>query len=110
MDNRISEIRRQIRSLRISMLDAEAVMREQISRDEDCAFVAGEMIKMRLVMSRLVDERTRLGDREPVIVTRDPNAQRSPAARPTAVRAAKFHLFAKAVASANRTLADQLQR
>lgn len=106
MDNRISEIRRQIRSLRISMLDAEAVMREQISRGEDCAFVAGEMIKMRLVMARLVDERTKLGDREPIVVTRDPNAQRLPASRPATVRAAKLHLFAKAATPASRARVD----
>ena len=46
MNNRINEIRKQIRALRASMLEAEAVMREQIRRDEDCAFVAGEMLKM----------------------------------------------------------------
>ena len=68
MDNRISEIRRQIRALRVSMLEAEAIMREQINRDEDCAFVAGDLLKMRLVMSRLVEERAMLGDRDPIIV------------------------------------------
>ncbi|WP_338690079.1 hypothetical protein V5279_28045 [Bradyrhizobium sp. 26S5] len=68
MDNRISEIRRQIRALRVSMLEAEAIMREQLNRDEDCAFVAGDLLKMRLVMSRLVEERGVLGDREPIIV------------------------------------------
>jgi hypothetical protein len=41
MDNRISEIRRQIRALRVSMLEAEAIMREQINRDQECSFVAG---------------------------------------------------------------------
>jgi len=64
MDNRISEIRRQIRALRVSMLEAEAIMRQQIDRDEDCAFVAGDLLKMRLVMSRLVEERAVLGDRD----------------------------------------------
>jgi hypothetical protein len=68
MDNRISEIRRQIRALRVSMLEAEAIMREQLNRDEDCAFVAGDLLKMRLVMSRLVEERNVLGDRTPIIV------------------------------------------
>ena len=68
MDNRISDIRRQIRALRASMLEAEAIMREQINRDEGCSFVAGEILKMRTVMSVLVRERTGLGDREPILV------------------------------------------
>jgi len=79
MDNRINEIRRQIRALRISMLEAEAIMREQIKRDEDCAFVAGDILKMRVVMSRLVEERTVLGDNEPILVcfaSRRPRAQK----------------------------------
>ena len=42
MDNSINEIRKQIRALRISMIEAETVMRAQIKRDEDCSFVAGE--------------------------------------------------------------------
>jgi hypothetical protein len=70
MDNRISEIRRVIRTLRVSMRDAEAIMREQINRDEDCGFVARELMKMRTVMSRLVQERTLLGDSEPIVTGR----------------------------------------
>ncbi|MFB9265614.1 hypothetical protein ACFFWD_21085 [Bradyrhizobium erythrophlei] len=77
MDNRINEIRRQIRALRISMLEAEAIMREQIKRDEDCAFVAEDILKMRLVMSRLVEERTVLGDREPILVSFAPHQPRA---------------------------------
>ena len=50
------------------MIEAEAIMRQQINRDEDCAFVAGDLLKMRLVMSRLVEERGILGDRDPIIV------------------------------------------
>ena len=68
MDNRIIEIRRQIRALRVSMLEAEAIMHEQINRNEECTFVAGEVLKMRAVMSLLVRERTALGDREPILV------------------------------------------
>jgi hypothetical protein len=41
MDNRISQIRKKIRALRVSMLEAEAVMHEQVKRDEDCSCVAG---------------------------------------------------------------------
>jgi hypothetical protein len=49
MDNRISQIRKKIRALRVSMLEAEAVMHEQIKRDEDCSWVAGEILAMRHV-------------------------------------------------------------
>jgi len=69
MDNRISEIRKVIRALRVSMREAEAIMHEQIKRDEDCSFVAQEIIKMRIIMSHLVQERTRLGDTDPIIVS-----------------------------------------
>lgn len=68
MDNRINEIRRQIRVLRVSMLEAEAVMHERINQDQECSFVAGELLKMRTVMSVLVCERESLGDREPIRV------------------------------------------
>jgi hypothetical protein len=68
MDNRISEIRRVIRALRVSMREAEAIMHEQINRDEDCTFVAQEVMKMRVVMSGLVQERTALGDTDPIVV------------------------------------------
>jgi hypothetical protein len=33
MDNRINEIRKQIRALRIRTLEAEAIMHDQINRD-----------------------------------------------------------------------------
>jgi hypothetical protein len=68
MDNRINEIRKQIRALRVSMLEAEAVMREQINRDEECSAVAREILVMRAAMSLLVEERTRLGDSDPILV------------------------------------------
>jgi hypothetical protein len=86
MDNRISDIRRQIRALRGSMLEAEAIMREQINRDEGCSFVAGEILKMRTVMSILVRERTALGDREPILVNNFFLPRRAPAPRPFAAR------------------------
>lgn len=87
MDNRISEIRRQIRALRVSMLEAEAIMREQLKRDEDCAFVAGDLLKMRLVMSRLVEERSVLGDREPIVVASASIPRRSPVPKPFMIAA-----------------------
>ena len=87
MDNRVSEIRKQIRGLRVSMIEAEAIMREQINRDESCSFVAGEIMKMRTVMSVLVRERTGLGDREPILVNSFFLPRRAAPPRPVAVRA-----------------------
>jgi hypothetical protein len=85
MDNRINQIRKQIRALRVSMLEAEAVMREQINRDEECSFVAEEVLKMRVVMSLLVEERSLLGDREPILVNSFVIPLRRPAVKPAAV-------------------------
>jgi uncharacterized protein YfkK (UPF0435 family) len=68
MDNKISEIRKKIRALRVSMLEAEAIMQDQINRDEDCSEIAGEIMVMRAAMSLLVGERARLGDRELILV------------------------------------------
>ena len=68
MVNRINEVRKQIRALRVIMFEAEAIVREQVNRDLDCSFVADEMLKMRVVMGLLAEERTRLGDREPILV------------------------------------------
>ena len=81
MDNRISEIRKVIRALRVSMREAEAIMQEQIKRDENCTFVANEMLKMRVVMSELVQERTRLGDTDPIVVSAFAIPRRRPAER-----------------------------
>jgi len=50
------------------MLEAEAIMRVQINQDRDCSFVAGEILKMRAVMSILVRERASQGDNEPILV------------------------------------------
>jgi hypothetical protein len=93
MDNRINEIRRQIRALRVSMLEAEAIMHEQISRDEECSFVAGEVLKMRAVMSLLVRERTTLGDREPILVNSFFIPRRQPTLRAIAAPPVKRHLI-----------------
>ena len=91
MDNRISQLRKQIRALRVSMLEAEAIMHDQIKRDEDCTFVAGDILKMRAVMSLLVQERAQLGDSEPIIVNSNFHPRRSPRAL-VAGRAGKFGL------------------
>ena len=87
MDNRINDIRRTIRALRVSMREAEAIMHEQINREEDCSFVAQEVIKMRSVMSLLVKERAALGDHEPILVNNFFIPRRRPARKPVAVRA-----------------------
>jgi hypothetical protein len=87
MDNRISDIRRTIRALRVSMREAEAIMHEQINRDEDCSFVAQEVIKMRSVMSGLVKERTALGDNEPILVNSFFIPRRRPTRKPVAAPA-----------------------
>jgi hypothetical protein len=90
MDNRINEIRKLIRALRLSMLEAEAIMREQVNQDLACAFVAEEILKMRAVMSVLVREREMLGDREPILVKSFFIPRRPPAApRPLPGRPAK---------------------
>ena len=92
MDNRISEIRRQIRALRVSMLEAEAIMRDQINRDESCGFVAGDILKMRTVMSVLVRERAVLGDHEPILVNGFFVPRRAPAPRAIPVKPANRYL------------------
>jgi hypothetical protein len=89
MDNRINEIRKVIRALRISMMEAEAVMREQIARDQDCTFVSEELLKMRAVMSGLVREKEALGDRTPILVSN--HVTRRPAPKPVFVRPVKRH-------------------
>ena len=70
MDNRINELRKEIRLLRAAMLEAEAAMREQIRHDRDCSEAALRLLIMRGVMSGLACERGRLGDREPIGVER----------------------------------------
>jgi len=95
MDNRINKIRNKIRALRISMLQAEGIMHEQINRDEECSEIAGEIMVMRAAMSTLVLERQRLGDREPILVNCFFIPRRAPAApRPVSGRPEKRHLVA----------------
>lgn len=94
MDNRISEIRKKIRALRVTMLQAEAIMHDQINRDEDCSEIAGEIMVMRAAMSLLVDERARLFDREPIQVSNFFTPRRAPAVpRPVSIRPVKRHLI-----------------
>jgi len=69
------------------MLEAEDIMRDQINRDEECSEIAGEIMVMRAVLTQLVGERTRLGDREPILVNFAFIPRRAPAiSRPAATR------------------------
>jgi hypothetical protein len=93
MNNGINQIRKKIRALRVSMLQAEVIMHDQINRDEKCFEIAAEIMLMRSVMSALVQERTRLGDREPILVNCFFIPRRAPAApRPVSNRHVKRHL------------------
>jgi hypothetical protein len=88
MDNRINENRKKIRLLRAQMLDAEAVIRGQIGRDEDYTENSVGLMAMRAEMSELSKERARLGDdKEPILVERLMHQRRPPAARPVVISA-----------------------
>jgi hypothetical protein len=89
MDNKISEIRKKIRVLRISMLELGDVMRDQIRQDKGCSDVAGQILSMRAEIARLVGERAILGDREPISVCFVP---RRPLSVTAVVRSAKRRL------------------
>jgi hypothetical protein len=85
MNNRINELRKEIRLLRAAMLEAEAAMRDQIQHERDCSETALLLLAMRGVMSGLACERGRLGDREPigvehVFAPRRPYARKAPVA------------------------------
>ncbi len=83
MDNRINENRKTIRLLRVQMLEAEAAIRGQIGRDEDCTENSLKLMTMRAEMSELAKERARLGDdKEPILVERLMRLRRAPAKRP----------------------------
>lgn len=94
MDNRINEIRQQIRALRFSMLKAEAVMREQIERDEECSSIAYEILSKRTVLAALVRQKSALGDNEPIEVKGFSLPRRAfkPSRSPLAGRPAKRRL------------------
>ncbi len=64
MDNKLNEIRRKIRFLRSEMLSAEAAIRKQVNRDEDCSEASMQVMAMRVVMLGLIAERNRLGGEE----------------------------------------------
>jgi hypothetical protein len=72
MDNRLNELRRKISTLRAEMLALEAVVRDQIKQDQDCAESALQLMAMRRALTELVREWVRLGggDRLPAITER----------------------------------------
>lgn len=75
------------------MLEAEAIMHDQINRDEECSEIAGEILGMRAAMSQLIQERARLGDREPILVNCFFIPRRAPAAlRTVSTRVVKPYL------------------
>ena len=92
MDNRINEIRKEIRALRFCMLATEATMHEQVNQDKDCTETAGEILIMRAAMSLLARERIQLGDREPILVTSFFLPRRPPTQRPIVAGPVKQHL------------------
>jgi hypothetical protein len=64
MNNKLNEIRRKIRMLRMEMLSAEDNIRKQVNRDEDCSVAAAHLMAMRVAMVGLIGERNRLGGEE----------------------------------------------
>jgi hypothetical protein len=46
------------------MLSAEATIRQQVNRDEDCSGASIQLMAMRVVMLALIAERNRLGGEE----------------------------------------------
>ncbi len=87
MDNRLNELRRKISALRAEMLELEAVTRDQIRRDQDCAESSLQLMAMRRALTALIREWVRLGggDRLPAITERLREKHRpSVGARPAA--------------------------
>ena len=80
MNNRVNEVRKMIKALRVSMIEAEAAMRDQIRHDRNCTFVAQDLLNMRAVMAGLVREKEALGDHDPIIAITHiaPRAARKP--------------------------------
>lgn len=61
MDNRLNKIRKEMSVLRVDMLRAEEVIRDQVNRDRDCTEAALRLLAMRAAMTALVREWTLLG-------------------------------------------------
>jgi hypothetical protein len=61
MDNRLNKIRKEMSVLRVDMLRAEGVIRDQVNHDQDCTEAALRLLAMRASMTALVREWTLLG-------------------------------------------------
>src|SRR6202000_2214270 len=61
MDNRLNKIRKEMSALRVDMLRAEGVIREQVNRDQDCTEAAQRVLDMRTQMKAMVAEWKLLG-------------------------------------------------
>lgn len=66
MDNRISEYRRRISTLRTEMGKVEVTMRAEIARDQDCAATALRLMSLRAEVGELARLRAHLGDTAPI--------------------------------------------
>jgi hypothetical protein len=64
MDNRLNQIRRKISFLRSEMLTIEAVIRQQVNRDEDCSEAALKLMGMRGEILILIRDREAMGGYE----------------------------------------------
>jgi hypothetical protein len=64
MDNRLNQIRRKISFLRSEMLTIEALIRQQVNRDEDCSETALKLMGMRAQMLTLIRDREAMGGYE----------------------------------------------
>jgi hypothetical protein len=61
MDNRLNKLRKEMKLLREDMVRAEAVMHEQIARDQDSTGAAVRLLEMRARMAALIAEWTAMG-------------------------------------------------
>jgi hypothetical protein len=64
MDNRLNQIRRKISFLRSEMLTIEALIRQQVNRDEDCSETALKLMEMRGEILILIRDREAMGGYE----------------------------------------------
>jgi hypothetical protein len=61
MDNRLNKLRKEMNLLREEMRRAEAVMHDQITRDQDSTEAAVRVLEMRMQMAAKVAEWTAMG-------------------------------------------------
>ncbi len=61
MDNRLNKIRKEMNVLRDEMQRAEAVMHDQIARDQDSTAAAVRVLEMRMQLAAKVAEWTAMG-------------------------------------------------